>query len=111
MRHDSRRREERPQREAERFDWRPGERVDGPLRRLRSLAVRDHPPDDQREHRRARCYGENAQRLNKPGAASPGYAQSKIGQFPARPRSCAGLGGRWCTKPHGGRSRRLRRSC
>ena len=66
MRHDARRREERPQHGAGRFDWRPGERVDGPLRRVRALAVRGNPPDDEHEHRRARRYREDAQRLNMP---------------------------------------------
>jgi hypothetical protein len=77
LRHDARRREEQPQREAGRFDWRPGERVDGPLRRVRALAVRGNPPDDQREHRRARCYGEEAQPLNKPRRPRPAMLSPK----------------------------------
>jgi hypothetical protein len=38
----------RPQREVERFDWRPGERVDGPLRRVRAgiLSVAQQPVGD-----------------------------------------------------------------
>ena len=48
VRHDARGREERPQREAQRFDWRPGERVDGPPRRVRAgghfLSSRDRRP-------------------------------------------------------------------
>ena len=32
----------------------------------KNLPVRDHPPDDQREHRRARRYGQDAQRPHMP---------------------------------------------
>ena len=66
VRREARRREERPQREAERFDWLPGERVDGPLRRLPALAVRGNPPDNEHDHRRARHDGEDTQRTHVP---------------------------------------------